>query len=243
MDGLPLKVIAYIASYLPKRSGDGDGVNANRRLVRPAIATLPRKWQFAVEPLVFRTVRIKSTELDEFADADADRGHYESNQDRHRLVFDILSGWGSDLSIWLPPGGRKQLRDALIHRPRRSVLLLALRRNGAPPREPFWSSLANLKVELDLGSPSGRWYFRAEPGDRYNVPSSEPLPADTVGHMPPGYGYRKEDTQAALELDRRMRLAEKGGGPVGLLPHRAGRRAWWFPYWRPSPAPWRRCRR
>lgn len=67
MDGLPLEVIALIASYLPKRNGDGDGANANRRLVRPAIATLSRKWQFAVEPLVFRAVRIKSTELDEFA--------------------------------------------------------------------------------------------------------------------------------------------------------------------------------
>ncbi|AEO57637.1 hypothetical protein MYCTH_2304023 [Thermothelomyces thermophilus ATCC 42464] len=37
----------------------------NRRLARPAIATLSRKWQFAVEPLVFRAVRIKSIELDE----------------------------------------------------------------------------------------------------------------------------------------------------------------------------------
>ncbi|KAK4244395.1 hypothetical protein C7999DRAFT_43937 [Corynascus novoguineensis] len=79
---------------------------------------------------------------------------------------------------------------------------------SVPPPEPFWCSLTDLKVKFDLGSPSRRWYFRGEPGDPYNVPGSdEPLPADTIDLMPPGYGS-EEDTEAALEYDRLMRSKE-----------------------------------
>jgi len=67
MDRLPLGIIGRIASYLPKPSGDGASSNADSRLVRLAIASVSRKWQFAVEPLVFRSMELESTDLDEFA--------------------------------------------------------------------------------------------------------------------------------------------------------------------------------
>lgn len=77
------------------------------------------------------------------------------------------------------------------------------------PREPFWSSLNQLTVEFDMRSPSGRWYFRAAPGDTRDVPASdEPLPNDTVNHMPPGYGSERETEEAlayASSLQERRR--------------------------------------
>lgn len=88
-----------------------------------------------------------------------------------------------------------------------------------PPPEPFWSSLTDLKVEFNLGSPSGRWYSRGEPGDPYNVPGS----ADTICLMPPDFGS-EEGTEAALEYDRLMRFRERRRF-LGLLSHCAERRA------------------
>ncbi|KXX74052.1 hypothetical protein MMYC01_209829, partial [Madurella mycetomatis] len=89
---------------------------------------------------------------------------------------------------------------------------------GEEPRGPLWPSLARLTVEFDSASPCGRWYFRAAPGDEHNVPASdEPLPADTAGHMPPGYGSY-EDTQRALEYERSMRpVGREGDGTFDSL--------------------------
>jgi hypothetical protein len=72
MDCLPLEIIAIIVSYLPKHTTVQAEVEAahttqKAQLVRPRIACLSRKWQFAVERLVHREVRFKHTELDEFA--------------------------------------------------------------------------------------------------------------------------------------------------------------------------------
>jgi hypothetical protein len=386
MDRLPLEIIVHIASYLPAppRKYPTDTTTASDdRLVRPRIASVSRKWQFAVEPFVFRDIRVKSTELDEFASvfsaaqsrrrsllkeltADiilpmysaADCAVWESNQDRLvndkvaseavASLFSILSGWGSDpaiaialsIALYSPKdhephfnpddplvpryaysyirlsnadklpvvsclkyifwsaGERvfhpssivalaaaapaleqvwhveepsvflaltRQLRDDFIqsleafrltpathewelsigshsydHCQRLPNLVFPYQHDplcfavhqtignhlerlyyegpvdpslfwpyaeGEGPREPFWPSLADLCVRLNPGTASGRWYFRAAPGCRYNVPASdEPLPADTVEHMPPGYGSA-EEAEEALAYRESMLLA------------------------------------
>ncbi len=89
------------------------------------------------------------------------------------------------------------------------------------PREPFWSSLSELTVTFDMRSPSGRWYFRAPPGDPHNVPASdEPLPDDTVGYMPPGYGSEREtaDALAYLSSLRQQKIAADGTGEFRIVP-------------------------
>jgi hypothetical protein len=66
---------------------------------------------------------------------------------------------------------------------------------GHEPREPFWPSLTDLRVEFDPRGLCGQWYFR---GVHRPVRSYlEPLPVDTVGHWPPGYGP-EEETNSAL---------------------------------------------
>lgn len=73
-----------IASYLPKWSNE-----SGLRPVRPGIASLSKRWQVAVEPLVFRDVRVKSTELDKFTSAFSaypDRRRYLRNLNLHIML-------------------------------------------------------------------------------------------------------------------------------------------------------------
>lgn len=76
---------------------------------------------------------------------------------------------------------------------------------GEEPLEPFWSSLKELAVQFNSGSPCGRWYFRRPgypAGGGSNVdPGDEPLPPDTVGHIPPGHGS-EQDTLDALAYEQ-----------------------------------------
>lgn len=52
---------------------------------------------------------------------------------------------------------------------------------------------------------------RGRPDDEFNVPASdEPLPPETVGHKPPGYGCA-EKTQAALVHERSMQPVGREG--------------------------------
>jgi hypothetical protein len=52
---------------------------------------------------------------------------------------------------------------------------------------------------------------RGRPDDEFNVPASdEPLPPETVGHKPPGYGCA-EETQAALVYERSMQPVGREG--------------------------------
>jgi hypothetical protein len=86
MDCLPLEIIANIALYLPKWLED-NGSATDAQLARPA--SLSRKWQFSVEPAVFREIKLKSTELDAFASV------FSTSQSHRRrllksLVFNIV---------------------------------------------------------------------------------------------------------------------------------------------------------
>jgi hypothetical protein len=421
MDCLPLEIIATIVSYLPKHTTAQAETAQTTQLVRPRIACLSRKWQFAVERLVYREVRFKHTELDEFAAVfsqprrrgllqtlqfeivlpsygDAECAVYESDQERltnNRIaseaitaLFGVLATWGSDparaaillyihvyspmdpphrgtdklaqdrldnlcrrradlfeqryqhsyiqfpdpanlpaapcLRAVVPDAGarqfhpssslalltaagsvtnhlswqyaepgvyaplRRQMRDELVHTlqtfrlpssvrrftvdfesypyehaqrlpdlvsPRaHDPLCAALHRvvgdgeglealaytgqvdpslfwpysyaaadgggggGGGEPPEPFWGSLAELTVDFDMRSPSGRWYFRAAAGDAHNVPSSdEPLPADG-GYMPPGYGSDEDEWDEAAEYEVSLRPeGREGDGTLDLL--------------------------
>ena len=70
---------------------------------------------------------------------------------------------------------------------------------------PFFPSLKDLHIEFPMDSPSGHWYFRGDPLDEFNIPSSdEPLAPDTVGHFPPGYGTA-EEAEAAIQYAKSMR--------------------------------------
>ena len=69
--------------------------------------------------------------------------------------------------------------------------------------------------------PSGRWYFRAPPGAPHNGPASdEPLPDDTVGHMPPGFGSEQETAEALAFLSSlyRQEIAEDGTREFRIVP-------------------------
>lgn len=90
---------------------------------------------------------------------------------------------------------------------------------GGEVPEPFWGSLAELSVDFDMRSPSGRWYFRGAAGDAHNVPSSdEPLPADGGGYMPPGYGSDEDEWDEAAEYEVSLRPAgREGDGTLDLL--------------------------
>ncbi|KAK8084866.1 hypothetical protein PG997_006137 [Apiospora hydei] len=61
MERLPQEIVCEIASYLPIRHEDG--------LVRPALATLSRSWQSAIEPLTFKLLQITSDDLQDFYSA------------------------------------------------------------------------------------------------------------------------------------------------------------------------------
>lgn len=58
MEHLPQEVVDKIAGYLPDRH--------QGKRIRPALATLSRAWQCAIEPLTFRSLRITSDHLGDF---------------------------------------------------------------------------------------------------------------------------------------------------------------------------------
>ncbi|KAJ4300564.1 hypothetical protein N0V88_003243 [Collariella sp. IMI 366227] len=101
-------------------------------LVRPPLASVCRKWQHIVEPLVFRSSRLNSTDLAEFAAvfseprrrclfvnfkfdvvlptySGADCAMYETDNDRKshdRIVFEVVTALFNHLSSWgLDPTG------------------------------------------------------------------------------------------------------------------------------------------
>ena len=106
MDRLPPEIIAYIASFLLRTLEDGKrkpllmlmakqgyqipGHETNPPLVRPALATLSRRWQLAVESTTFREIRLSSVDLDDF------RRFFLAESNRHRrpllrtLLFTVL---------------------------------------------------------------------------------------------------------------------------------------------------------
>lgn len=58
MDRLPQELLDRIVGYLP------DQREGNR--IRPALATLSRPWQYAIETFTFASLRITSNDLEEF---------------------------------------------------------------------------------------------------------------------------------------------------------------------------------
>lgn len=80
MERLPPELAAKIAKYLPK---EHEG-----KKIRPALATLSRSWQYAIEQLTFKTLFIKSYDLEDFCTV------FSSNTTRHRflqyLALDII---------------------------------------------------------------------------------------------------------------------------------------------------------
>lgn len=65
MERLPQEILAEIARHLPRRKpGDQQGEPALAPL-----AALSSSWQYAIEPLTFRSLRITSDELDELCSA------------------------------------------------------------------------------------------------------------------------------------------------------------------------------
>ncbi|KAK7957000.1 uncharacterized protein PG986_006222 [Apiospora aurea] len=61
MKTLSQEVLSNIAGFLPQRHGE--------KQVRPAIATVSRTWQHAIEPFTFAFLRITSHDLDAFESA------------------------------------------------------------------------------------------------------------------------------------------------------------------------------
>lgn len=63
-----------------------------------------------------------------------------------------------------------------------------------------WNSVEGMVFETTQGSFSGQWYFKGRPEDAsYHVGSDVPLPPNTAGIVPPGYGSL-QDTLAARAL-------------------------------------------
>ncbi|KAK4156177.1 hypothetical protein C8A00DRAFT_30990 [Chaetomidium leptoderma] len=121
MDNLPLELTAKIASYLPREDSNG-------ALVRPNISSVSRQWKSAIEMITFRELKVKSTELAEFAAnfsgskshrrgllkalgfsivlpdySNADCAIYESNQDRlvnDKVASDAVAALFDILSTW-----------------------------------------------------------------------------------------------------------------------------------------------
>lgn len=80
---LPQEVVAKVAGYLPERH--------EGKRIRPALATLSRSWQSAIEPLTFKSLRITSDDLGEFYPA------FANYKPRRRYLRDLR------LEIVLPP--------------------------------------------------------------------------------------------------------------------------------------------
>lgn len=84
MDRLPMEILHHIASFIPRTLDDGKrkrkailvlmtkqgyqipGYETDPPLVRPALATLSRRWQHAIEAITFRSIRLSSADLDDF---------------------------------------------------------------------------------------------------------------------------------------------------------------------------------
>ncbi|KAG8164414.1 hypothetical protein KVR01_006332 [Diaporthe batatas] len=58
MERLPQEIVAKVAEYLPRKY--------KGKLIRPALATLSRSWQYAIETLTFRNLVITSDRLQNF---------------------------------------------------------------------------------------------------------------------------------------------------------------------------------
>lgn len=76
------------------------------------------------------------------------------------------------------------------------------------PFKPFWQSLRSLRINFDLATPSGEWYFCAGDGPQGGAPQdhgTSTAPLETA--RPPGYeSTEAEDESAAL----RFSLSDKG---------------------------------
>lgn len=76
--------------------------------------------------------------------------------------------------------------------------------NGVASDGLSWKSMEDIRIEFELGSFSGQWYFKGSPEDKFYHESSDvPLPYDTAGLAPPGFGSA-EDTKASLALIQSM---------------------------------------
>lgn len=75
MERLPQEVVAKIASYLPDRH--------EGKRIRPALATLSRSWQHAVEPYTFKSIDITSDDLEYFYQA------FSGEKTRRRWLRDL----------------------------------------------------------------------------------------------------------------------------------------------------------
>ncbi|KAI9642413.1 hypothetical protein NHQ30_009218 [Ciborinia camelliae] len=63
-----------------------------------------------------------------------------------------------------------------------------------------WRSVVELRIQFNMASLSGQWFFKGTPNDQfYEERSDVPLPQDTAGIFPPGYGS-EENTVAAKAL-------------------------------------------
>ncbi|KAI9164013.1 hypothetical protein HJFPF1_05648 [Paramyrothecium foliicola] len=62
MDDLPQEILDHIISFIPKYSGHASPTSEHK-LIRPGLATVSHAWQEAVEPLTFKELHIKDTEL------------------------------------------------------------------------------------------------------------------------------------------------------------------------------------
>ncbi|KAM3065125.1 hypothetical protein ACMFMG_006115 [Clarireedia jacksonii] len=122
MERIPQEVLNNIISFLPDRDED--------KRVRPALAVVSRAWQHAIESLTFRSLSIKSEDLDsgrrctlvrklQFnvslpSYSDDDCAKYETEQDRTEnsnvanndisALLKILSQWPSDGNLNLEIG-------------------------------------------------------------------------------------------------------------------------------------------
>ncbi|KAL2257041.1 hypothetical protein VTK26DRAFT_749 [Humicola hyalothermophila] len=93
MDKLPLEILVKIAGYLPESVPDSQaGGRGGISRIRPVLASLSRKWQLAVEPLNFKSLFLKSTEIDKFASV------FSASQPHRRSSLRYL-----ELRIDLPP--------------------------------------------------------------------------------------------------------------------------------------------
>ncbi|GKT48625.1 uncharacterized protein ColSpa_08806 [Colletotrichum spaethianum] len=127
MERLPQEVVAKIAGYLPDRH--------EGKRIRPALATLSRSWQSAIEPFTFKSLHITSDDLKKFYPAfagcwtrrrflrdlhldivlprysDEDCAKYETADDRaanNEVLSHHTSALLQELSQW-PAGGKLNL--------------------------------------------------------------------------------------------------------------------------------------